>query len=387
MASSLCGTLLIAFLSNAAGSLAPDGDMLNLMQQRVAMHEAMHETGKQTAPLWYYLAQKERERGDVTVSDDDWNVMARAKHLTLHVDTKKLMFCLIPKIASTEFLMLMMRLDGMSWDHWNPAKIDQGQYWVHSDADREHMFFDYGKDGEKERFASIVDGGVHAAPLNVSPKHEAGWTKAVFLRDPVARLISAFLSKVQTGYYENADPAYSKDLSFTAFVDQLEANGVSAATEPHLCPQSYLCDLQNTIDHYDVVGDFDNLDADAHKMVAKLGGDQLANEMLDNGWGHAEDKALFGVSREERDGSLGMPTTGSDSNDIANLTTSLYAERKSYGDAFGRSTDMYAQNHQQEDVYVRALLDKIDGTPEVLAKIKALYQMDYDLMKRAGLDK
>merc|ERR1719316_1506296 len=97
----------------------------------------------------------------------------------------------------------------------------------------------------------------------------AGHQRAVFLRDPVHRLLSAYHSKVQTGMFDKAKGfpiALPKTLDFESFVGHLEEYGVAHVDiDPHILAQSELCGLNETLPFMTFVGDFDNLNEDARR--------------------------------------------------------------------------------------------------------------------------
>ena len=97
------------------------------------------------------------------------------------------------------------------------------------------------------------------------------WTKAIFLRDPAERLLSAYLDKVQTKEGQRKPP-FGYNVSFANFIDILSSNdirhgvnathgamtGLSWMSDPHWRPQAWSCGLSENISKFDYIGTLDN---------------------------------------------------------------------------------------------------------------------------------
>lgn len=323
------------------------------------------------------------------VSDSAWKEAQDPNYLMLRDDSHKFMFCMLPKNACTEFLSLVMRISGLGEEHWNPTSAGEDQGMVHFDSAREPLWLFPALPGAEQRneFQNILrsDG-------------DDGWIKAVFLRDPVERLVSAFKSKVQTGYYKDE---YPKDLELEDFVGLLEKNGLDESTDPHLRPQSLLCGLGETVGQYDFVGHFDNLDLDAHRMVNMIAGDNtgFAAEMLDNGWGPYKNQSLFGVSREVReDGGSYMPVTGSSLalpvkagsilQAVDGVSSVAYAGQRHAGFSWyhraAEASLFWNGTGAEYDSQFASLLQGVIGDEALSGRIIKLYQQDYDMLKNSA---
>lgn len=350
-----------------------------LQQQQNQQQQQQQTPTDDSEPLTDKDDQSE-ESSASSLSDWAWEAAQNPNHLLLRSEKRKLLFCMIPKNACTEFLSLMMRLDGFSDNHWNPAKSSQAQVMVHFDKDREQFFFQ--SSGRQELENILVDGD------------QNGWVRAVFLRDPAERLLSAYRSKVMTGYYKDA--GYPATLTLAEFVERLNADGLDESTEPHLRPQSFLCGLKDTIDRYNYVGDFNSLEAGANKLITKVGGDGLAEEMLNGGWGPYGNQSLFGVPRGLREaGSQAMmPTTNASGASWLRDAKSFTGKKPDNEPDFERSLEstdfatslesgIFWQNEGAEHMELTSLMEQLDNDPGLKGKVQNLYAMDYALINRA----
>jgi hypothetical protein len=126
---------------------------------------------------------------------------------------------------------------------------------------------------------------VRSLPLEIAQDlwNDPTWTRAVFLRDPAERLLSAYLDKVVKNAYTQrifkigalTDPKETRPiLSFGEFVDLLVGNntrcviptGLHTCSDPHWKPQYLTCGLDVTLPLVDFVGNFNHL-AEHTKML------------------------------------------------------------------------------------------------------------------------
>eukprot|EP00928_Gymnodinium_smaydae_P059293 TRINITY_DN42586_c0_g1_i1.p1 TRINITY_DN42586_c0_g1~~TRINITY_DN42586_c0_g1_i1.p1 ORF type:complete len:359 (-),score=48.45 TRINITY_DN42586_c0_g1_i1:318-1346(-) len=303
-----------------------------------------------------------RSHDQFQLSDTAWELMQHERHLLLRSESRKLLFCMLPKNACTEFLALVMRLQGFTEQHWNQQPPNR----VHFDNVRKPLFV---AESERAHIEQILSGRVQR-----SDGGNDEWTRAVILRNPVERLFSAYTSKVKTGYFKSLS-----HLSFEDFVAYLETEGLSIDSDPHFRPQAYLCGLNETLEHFNFVGSMDNLDSDAHSLVRKIGGDALAKEMLDSGWGPYGNRSLFGMSRADRDSLEAEPRSAGDLSLFAMLARIDKAEA---GEYWIRTADEYAALVEFQREQVHELDAPADMSPQLVQRIERLYAMDYDLFRR-----
>lgn len=242
----------------------------------------------------------------------------------------KIAFCAIPKVACTEFIRLIYRLRGDKlW--WTEPHFRAGAPTLTA----------VGRDGAN-------------AILN-----DPNWTKAVFFRDPAARLLSAYLDKFvdSPGRGVHGDYGlrhFGRKLDWRGFVDAVTSNatdrtkpeGLHLGTNAHWKPQYYQCGLEKFLPHFSFVGRYENLRDHAETFLRSRG---LWAEFGASGWAPR--------SRGER------------------LNPSAAAPAPLRDDLFGRAAKHHTNSARRRDDYL---------TPDILAKIRAAYDMDYALFDALG---
>lgn len=132
---------------------------------------------------------------------------------------------------------------------------------------------------------------------------DSGWVKAAFFRDPVERLVSAYLDKFvyrksylikQIGF-EDHTPSFEEFLSFILDPNQdpAQPQGLHTGTNPHWRPQSLVGNIDRFADCLDFVGQFDRLHEDASALLRRL---DLWDEYGTTGWGPNGTTAMFEVN-------------------------------------------------------------------------------------------
>jgi len=109
------------------------------------------------------------------------------------------------------------------------------------------------------------------------------WTKAVFLRNPAERFLSAYLDKV-----ENSKLSWLRGMpnmtfaDFVNFVDDhnvtcqedrtgpLTQVGMTWCMDPHWRPQTWSCGLWELLPHFDFVGSLDSTDRATRALLKKV---------------------------------------------------------------------------------------------------------------------
>jgi chondroitin 4-sulfotransferase 11/chondroitin 4-sulfotransferase 13/dermatan 4-sulfotransferase 1 len=161
------------------------------------------------------------------------------------VDIKrKFIFCEIPKVACTDFKRLFRRLGGA-------ADYESEEPWVH--------------DPQKNGVLRLTDVPPDQARTMLSdPK----WTKALFIRDPLERLLSGFLDKCRSPVSSRYDIhcPFSGEVDFGTFMryifNEAKANHYGTMSmDEHWRPQHLVCDLQRWLPHYQFQGNFSHLRA------------------------------------------------------------------------------------------------------------------------------
>ena len=97
--------------------------------------------------------------------------------------------------------------------------------------------------------------------------NDASWTKAIFIRDPAERVLSANLDKVVQTHETQRKPPFGYNVSFAPeFIDSLSSDGIrhgvnethgamtgiSCMSDPHWRPQAWSsCGLSENISKFD----------------------------------------------------------------------------------------------------------------------------------------
>ena len=212
-------------------------------------------------------------------------VSSLAHHLMIS-EQHRFVLCGIPEVGVTEWRQLFLRLTGdPAWNTTNP--------WYYPHYTPRAIDFTASERLTPERLKLVLQ--------------DPSYFKAVFFRDPVDRLLSAFLDKfMNVGHQPTssstplpiASPAlnrYARDflkdmpgdngrpLSFQMFVEQLHATrNVSTSWNPHWRPQHAMCLLDTYLPLYDFVGDFSfRLESHAQALLRHL---SLWDEFGAQGW-------------------------------------------------------------------------------------------------------
>lgn len=176
-------------------------------------------------------------------------------HHLLVDDHYKLVLCAVPKVGSTEFARLILRMGNST--HWRRDPQRSGL--ARADRDR-HVVSKL----SLQRAQRFID--------------DRRYTWAVFFRDPAERLVSAYRDRVRPRL----------NVSFPDFVATLKA---IRGTDPHWRPQRYLCNNDVLLKRYDFVGDFARIQPDARRLLEALGAwDHVGRR----GWGaHRSRQPVF----------------------------------------------------------------------------------------------
>ncbi|KAJ8598506.1 hypothetical protein CTAYLR_001375 [Chrysophaeum taylorii] len=248
---------------------------------------------------------------------------AAARHLFF--DRKhKIVLCAIPKVACTELIKLVYRLSGDGAWRSEPH--------FRNDAPT------LDKLGMREASAVMND---------------PTWTKVVFLRDPLTRLLSAFLDKFvespRRGLHSNYGiRLFGRRMDFRRFVEAVASNqtrrdepyGLHLGTNAHWKPQRFSCSLEKFAHHFHFVGRYENLREHSESLLRALG---LWEDVGKTGWA----PPVPNISRPHRD--------------------SLFARAAAHRTGSDR---------RLEDYY----------TPDLERMARQAYAMDYDFLDALGAD-
>jgi hypothetical protein len=198
-------------------------------------------------------------------------------HHLFFIPQAKLIFCGIPKVGVSEwvkfFRHVMGAKDYLSLPHY---KRDRTYFFVTS--------------LEPSRAEQIIN--------------DPTWTKAVFIRNPLDRLLSAYMDKILGQAYTQktfhignlSDPVETRPvLSFAEFVDKIantshstnctDPTGLRACTDPHWKPQLMTCGLDYLLPKFDFVGNFDHLSKHTKLLLERIGAWDKYGATFDDGRG------------------------------------------------------------------------------------------------------
>mmetsp|Transcript_13040 Transcript_13040/g.25271 ORF Transcript_13040/g.25271 Transcript_13040/m.25271 type:complete len:328 (-) Transcript_13040:296-1279(-) len=204
--------------------------------------------------------------------DKPWRIMVSPKH--------KLIFCSMYKVASTQFDTLFHRLwDNPYWNNFYQQDFSKGNHWF--------------KNYTLEMFNPLDR---NASKMMTDPS----WYKAIFVRDPLDRLLSGFQDKcLRPGKNAPHCPAKGEEnrTSLSKVVDALWNKLYGGNWEKHIremdnhfLSQAVYCGSNRFLPYFNYVGVFDktNLADQAFEMMKEVGIEEYMN-----GWGRHHNESLF----------------------------------------------------------------------------------------------
>jgi hypothetical protein len=184
----------------------------------------------------------------------------------------KLIFFTIPKNSCEEFKKLFRRMEGFEdWrTSWNmPPSLyfpDQPPTTLPHDPMRNGLTYLYNL--TLDEASTIIN--------------DKSWTKAIFVRDPLVRFLSAYIDKI---ICHNSRHPHAEGVSFPDFVTLVE----SGFQDVHWNPQCHLIDCPKWLPAMDFIGSFEEVAKDTEILLKKTG---AWEEFGSNGWGNGS-HAIF----------------------------------------------------------------------------------------------
>lgn len=184
----------------------------------------------------------------------------------------RLIFFHVPKVACEEFKKLFRRMEG--YEDWATSYNDPPGL--------------YSPDKPLSRLPHDpkINGLTYLTQLPLDEANmilnDPTWTKAIFLRDPMTRFVSAYLDKIRR-HHRNAE---MRKLSFEEFITKVE----QGLKNRHWNPQSQFYNLDKWLPVMDFVGAFESLAEDTETLLRKLG---AWEEFGADGWGEDGASAIF----------------------------------------------------------------------------------------------
>lgn len=183
------------------------------------------------------------KRGDPVMAKGSWDGSP------IVLEQFKLLFFTIPKNSCEEFKRLFRRMRGLSdWRtrYNHPAVGGQPATTLPHDPARNGLKYLY--DYTPERATEIVN--------------DPSWTKAIFIRDPLTRFLSAYLDKIVNHPYHNRH----LKLTFEEFIGKVE----KGFKDPHWNPQCELIDCKKWLPKLNFIGRIDTTAQDAKKLLKRV---------------------------------------------------------------------------------------------------------------------
>lgn len=209
----------------------------------------------------------------------EWN---RSASSAIVIQKYKLIFFTIPKAGCSTFRMLARRMEGFDDYHQSTANYTKKTFLGIKPVNVLHnrtasglkYMYDYSKE-EQMKFLTNDE-----------------WVKAVFIRDPKTRLVSAWLDKavkksiaarrccpIET-WKECADYAQSSFLNFINLARQCK--------NIHWIPQTEYIGAEN-LPYINFVGRLENIEEDARKLLIRIGAWETCGK---DGWGQYENTSF-----------------------------------------------------------------------------------------------
>jgi len=185
------------------------------------------------------------------------------------IESHKLVFYTVPKVSTTVFKKLFRRMEG--YDNWQTKDPHDPRF---NGLKRLRM-----KDFSPENITSML----------LSPD----WTRAIFLRDPKERFLSAYLDKVRNkeGKYVIGHCCPKKKQCVpNTMLEFIELS--KRCLDPHWAPQNER--LEHWADLINFVGTFHNIQNDTRRLLQRIG---AWEEFGSNGWGINGTEQIFGATK------------------------------------------------------------------------------------------
>mmetsp|Transcript_29931 Transcript_29931/g.96579 ORF Transcript_29931/g.96579 Transcript_29931/m.96579 type:complete len:365 (-) Transcript_29931:41-1135(-) len=219
----------------------------------------------------------------------EYELKYASHHLYVNLE-HKLVYCAIPKVACTEFSRLFFRLKGQN--------RDRGAWLSNPHFRRDKPL--------------LKDLGVDEATRIMN---DPSFFKFVFFRDPVERLLSAWVDKFVKGEMYRGTYAvkfyHRPNLTFSEFVDVVAAPpskkrsdyaGLGPYSNAHWRPQRFMCSLDKFLPLYNFVGSFGQLQRHAEDLLRATG---LWDDY--GAWGWSGDRRFSSALKKKNPGKPGGP--------------------------------------------------------------------------------
>ena len=188
------------------------------------------------------------------------------------IESHKLVFYSIPKVSTTIFKQLFRRMEG--YENWKTRDS-----LITHDPRINGLKRLRRKDFSPENIATML----------ISPE----WTRAIFIRDPKERFLSAYLDKVQNkeGKYVIGHCCPKKKQCVpNTMLEFIELS--KRCHDPHWAPQNER--LEHWDDLINYVGTFNNIQNDTRRLLQRI---DAWEEFGSKGWGINGTEQIFGATK------------------------------------------------------------------------------------------
>jgi Sulfotransferase family len=236
--------------------------------------ENTNETRKKDKGLKYLQLKDEPDTNDSLLVEywdsiylrGDWDAAP------VIIEKYKLVFFTVAKVGCTVWKQLFRRIEG--YEDWRTETYDSMIPW-NPELNGLKYLYDYDREG--------------ASKILTDPK----WTKAIFVRDPKVRFVSAYFDKVinNPAYFSEKCCAYTKKCVLPA--QKSISNFLNVI---HYCEDAHWTPLSRRIleakywQYIDFVGHMETIYEDAETLLRRVG---AWDSYGSSGWGEDGNEAIF----------------------------------------------------------------------------------------------
>eukprot|EP01039_Chlorochromonas_danica_P008057 gene8057-8887_t len=256
----------------------------------------------------------------------------------------RFLFCPIQKVASTLFLKLFRRITNQSYwyeDAWNkPTNLT--------------VAWRLGRD----RLENIF--------------RDPTWTKAIFFRHPVDRLLSSyhqFLNSpfATTNYSLSIREGVNASISWPHFMHKVVHGG---KCNIHWNPQTHFCGYYRYWQYYNFVGDFDHIEEQGKELLQRVG---LWDDFGAKGWALAGMRQVFGKHY----------TLVNETTVVRNLT----AVYKDLPASFNKTDCMFCSNYASHRNYPKVNITDMDWETIMTSSFYKSDLDEWNMIKKVAMSK
>jgi Sulfotransferase family len=264
-----CGEIKTAESSNTAADESQKATTVSEVSSAINTETSNSSVGPELSPK---ISTKGNsvvvQYGDSIYLKGDWD------GAPVVVEKYKLIFFTVPKVGCTAFKQLLRRMEGHK--NWDVEEYDKMLPWNPSTNGLKYLY-DYSPERASEMMTS------------------KDWTRAIFVREPKSRLLSAYLDKAfHNSYVRDKCCSYSGSCvaPARASLDGFLKHVVYFCDNAHWKPQHKRME-DKYWPHVNFVGQMETIGVDARRLLEKIG---AWNQFGASGWGPFRNGTMFGES-------------------------------------------------------------------------------------------